>query len=122
MTKKWHGRTSRKLQRRERIQRVSDADITEVLDVDYPQVNQDDPESDSEDNEQEQELEPDSVSEVRNGMEVHKMTLRAKRAIDYAEEVRTCPNWRESEDCEEKHKIHPLDKELQRLKPKTGRG
>ena len=122
LNKKWHSRTSRRLQHRRETQGLQEEDISQALDVDHPQSNSDDPESDNEVNEQEQELNPESVSEIRNGMEVHKMTLRPKRDIDYAARVRIQPNWRNSEDAEEKHKVHPLDKELQRLKPKSGKG
>ena len=90
--------------------------------MDTPRITQDESEIEQDEEDIEQDINQDSVSEVRNGVEVYKMTLRPKRSLEYAEELRTQPNWRNSEDPEEKHKLHPVDKELQRLKPKAGKG
>ena len=97
-------------------------DISHDLDVDAPRSNSNVTDSDGEDEEKEQDLDSDSVNEVKNGVDVYKTTLRPRKVLDYTEEVRIRPNWKNSKDPEENHKLHPLDKELQRLKSKAGKG
>jgi len=121
LNKRWHNRTARSILRRNETPDTLE-DITQDLDVDVPRPNTSETDSDEEDEEKEQDMDADSVNEIRNGVEVCKMKLRPRKTLDYTEEVRIRPNWKNSKDPEETHKLHPLDKELQRLRPTTGKG